>query len=276
MSGRFNTILVPVDFSVNTEVAVVKALELIEGAAAMIHLLHVQRRDVLQEFIKGNANRNQEKVQSKLDELKERIRKLRPDVGISCWLTDSHSIEDAIVQEAERLNVDLIIIGKHSSNSVFTFSKTVLSSQIAADSGIPVLTVKPGSLNGPVKTVVIPVGPTFPWKKLELLDTWRHRPGFHIRLVSYLSHEKDDAHSKESLLNTFRLLKTNWPGSVEYDVLRGNNQAKALLNYCNKVNADMLIVYPGVETKIGGLLNRHISDQLSPDSRTQVLAVQPA
>lgn len=276
MSGRFNTILVPVDFSVNTEVAVGKALELTGDTVAIIHLLHVQRRDLLQEFIKSNANKSREKAQSKLDELREGIREIKPNVQVSSWLTESQSIEDAIVQKAERLGADLIIIGKHSSGSVFAFSKTVLSARIAAASGIPVLTAKPGSLNSPVKTVVIPVGPTFPRKKLELLEAWKQKPGFHIRLVIYLSDEKGDAYSTESLLSTFRLLKTSWPGPVEYDVLRGNNQAKALLNYCNKVNADMLIVYPGVETKTGGLLNKHISDLLPPDSRTQVLAIQPA
>lgn len=275
MSGRFHTILVPADFSVNTEVAVAKALELIENNIAMIHLLHVQRRDILQEFINGNANKAREKAQRKLDELSERIGKKRSNVQVTCWLTNNQSIEDAIVQKAVRLGADLIIIGKHSSNSVLTFSKTVLSARIAAASGIPVLTAKPGSVNSPVKTVVIPVGPTFPRRKLELLDAWKHKPGFHIRLVSYLSHEKDYAYSKESLLNTFRLLRSNWLGPVEYDVLRGSNPAKALLNYCNKVNADILIVHPGVETKAGGLLNRHISDLLSPDSRTQVLAIQP-
>lgn len=276
MSGRFNTILVPVDFSVNTEVAIVKALELTGNTVAIIHLLHVQRRDILRDFINSNTNKVREKAQSKLDELSERIRKIRPDVQVSCWLTDNQSIEDAIVQKAERLGADLIIIGKHSSNSILTFSKTILSAQIAMASGIPVLTAKPGSLNSPVKTVVIPVGTAFPRRKLELLYALKHKPGFHIRLVSWLSHEKNDVSSNESLLNTFRLLKTNWPGPVEYDVLRGHNQAKALLNYCNKVNADMLIVYPGVETKTGGLLNRHISDLLPPDSRTQVLAIQPA
>jgi hypothetical protein len=62
---------------------------------------------------------------------------------------------------------------------------------------------------------------------------------------------------------------------VEYAALYGSNKAKAILKYAEKVNADMLLVYPEVETKIGWL-NTHISDVLPPASKVQVLAVQPA
>lgn len=279
MSARFNTILVPVDFSVNTEVAIAKALELMEEGQSVLHLLHVQRRSwshSLNQYISGRDNDNRKKLQHKLDEFIVRISKIRPDVEVTSWLAEGSSVEAAISQKAMRLGVHLIIIGKHSSGSLFSFPKKVISARIAVATGIPVLTAKPGSLNSAVKTVVLPVGPKFPWKKLELLDAWKNKPGFCIRLVACLNHEEDDEFSKDSLLNTFRLLKSNWPGPVEYDVIRNNNQVKALLSYCNKVNADMLIVYPGVETAQGGLLNRHIADLLPSNSRTQVLAIQPA
>ena len=44
MGYSFKTILVPVDFSVNTEVAVKKALVLADETTT-IHLLHVQKND---------------------------------------------------------------------------------------------------------------------------------------------------------------------------------------------------------------------------------------
>ena len=41
MSGLFKNILIPVDFSVNTEVAVKQAIELACTNGSTIHLLHV-------------------------------------------------------------------------------------------------------------------------------------------------------------------------------------------------------------------------------------------
>ena len=42
MSFSFKTILVPVDFSINTEVAINKAVEVADKDGANIHLLHIR------------------------------------------------------------------------------------------------------------------------------------------------------------------------------------------------------------------------------------------
>ncbi len=43
MAATFDKILIPVDFSLNTEIAVKKAVELVGSDATVIHLLHVVR-----------------------------------------------------------------------------------------------------------------------------------------------------------------------------------------------------------------------------------------
>jgi nucleotide-binding universal stress UspA family protein len=279
MSARFNTILIPVDFTLNTEVAIAKTLGLLEDTRADIHLLHARHASwavrVLRQLNGRDENAYREWAHQRMQHLVERISKVKPEVRVITWTDNVHPVEKAIAAKATRLSPDLLVIGKHSSGWFLPFGRKVIPARIAAATGVPVLTVKPGSLKNPIRTVVIPVGPKFPKKKLELLGAWRDTPGCTIRLVSCLSHDKDDAYSKDSLLNTFRLLKTSWPGSVEYDVLRGNNHAKALLKYCKKVNADMLIVYPGEETNAGVFPARYISDLLPADSRTQILAIQP-
>ncbi|PZR24878.1 MAG: hypothetical protein DI535_20555 [Citrobacter freundii] len=279
MSARFNTILIPVDFTLNTEVAIAKAIGLLEGADATIHLLHVHKQGVfarLMQDLTGDTQSRKKDIRQKLAHLALRMNSVRPGLRVSNLIEDSMTIEQAVIEKARDLSADLVVIGKHSSRFMWPFNRNVISAHVASATGIPVLTVKPGSLKNPIRTVVIPVGPKFPKKKLELLDAWKSKPGFAIRLVSCLGHDKEDAYSKDALLNTFRMLKTTWPGPVEYDVVRGNNQARALLKYCNKVNADMLIVYPGVETNTGLFPARHIADLLPPDSRTQILAIQPA
>ncbi|HET7898016.1 MAG TPA: hypothetical protein VFL47_10110, partial [Flavisolibacter sp.] len=62
---------------------------------------------------------------------------------------------------------------------------------------------------------------------------------------------------------------------VEYAVVHGSNKAKAILQYAEKTGADILLVQPEKETKIGWG-DRHISDVLPRGSKMQVLAVAPA
>jgi len=279
VSARFNTILIPVDFTPNTEVAIAKTLGLVEDAEADIHLLHVHQPGLfarlIQDLTGGMQNGWRNQIERKMEELELKIGRARPQIRVRYWIEQGLGIEQTVAGKASCLGADLVVIGKHASGFVFPVGRKVIPAKIASATGVPVLTVKPGSLENPIRTVVIPVGPKFPKKKLELLDAWKGKPGFTIRLVSCLNHDKDETYSKDSLLNTFQLLKTSWAGTVEYDVVRGNNQAKELLKYCHKVNADMLIVYPGEETKAGVFPSRHISDLLPRNSRTQILAIQP-
>jgi hypothetical protein len=56
--------------------------------------------------------------------------------------------------------------------------------------------------------------------------------------------------------------------------MHGSNRARAILQYAEKNNADILLVYPKKETQLNWW-NGQISDVLPADSKVQVLAVQP-
>ena len=285
MAKRFSTILIPVDFSVNTDIAISKALGLTEKGNCSIHLFHVQRiilpnfLQQLQHYITGSTqhdvNACMNRTSESLSQLKSFIEEVRKDIRVFTWVSFGERVEKAISKKAKRLGADLIVLGKHSHHSTLPFLNTVLPSRLAATSGVPVLTVKPGCLYTEIKTVVIPLGSHFPGSKLEVLEALDKNASLKIRLVVFPDDKKDSSFSKLSLLSTFQTLKSKSANPVNYEVLRGNNRAKALLHYCTQVGADVLIVNPGPETRVGGWGNSHISDLLPANSKTQVLAVNP-
>ncbi len=285
MPNKFNTILVPVDFSINTDIAISKALEISIGNQSNIHLFHVQQVQLtgfmsyLHYFVSGYSARDvikgKERLVAKLLKLKNTIQSLREDIPVSTSVAFGEAVEIAIAKKAFKLHADLIVIGKHSHHSVLPFLNTIVPSRLATASGVPVFTTKPGSLNNEIKTVVITVDKKFPGNKLAILEALR-RKSMNVRLVTFTNGDDDASYSKQTLLNAFRSLKSQSMVPVECEVLQGNNKAKALLKYCNKVGADVLIVNPEVETRVGIFGNLHISDLLPADSKTQVLAVKPA
>jgi hypothetical protein len=94
-----------------------------------------------------------------------------------------------------------------------------------------------------------------------------------VHLVSFMTGENVPVQfSSSALLKLYQWLKDTLHCQVEYTVLHNDNKARAVLLYAEKVNADMLLVNPVSETRIGWM-NRHISDVLSPDSKVQVLTV---
>lgn len=283
MAKQFSTILVPVDFSINTEVAVSRAMELVHDDTSCIHLLHVQRfttanlfqyfNRLLKGYTRQQVNAGMKQCHHKLERIKASILERNDRLQVVTWVVAGEAVEKAIIQKAARINADLIIIGKHS-HSRFSFLNIVVPSRLAHLAGIPVLTAKPGCLNQEIKTVVIPVNMHYPSAKLKMLEALRNE-AMRIRLVVFPDNEHDSQSTKQSLLNTFRALKIQSSNPVSYEILNGHNKARSLLNYCNKVNADILIVHPGPETRIGVWMNSHISDILPTDSRMQVLAVKP-
>ncbi len=281
MASRFTTILVPVDFTINTEVAIVKALELCEGKAAAIHLYYVQKiiypsvahffQYRLAGYSIGEMIAQKELAARELLKWQHYIHAARPDVESFSWVGYGQPVQEAIAEKARKLQANLVIIGKNSHHSWFPFLNTVVPSKLAASTGIPVLTVKPGALNNSIRTIVVPVGNRFPKRKLEVLEALRRKSRFHIRLVTFADNNTG-AFYKEAFLDTYRMIKNNLTGEVDYEVLNGTNKARSLLRYCNKVGADILLVHPESETRIGWW-NKHISDVLPVNSRTQVLAV---
>lgn len=281
MIVSFNRILIPVDFTVNTKVAIQKALALCEGPDSTLHLLHVSEMAStniisLYQYFANYSFTSREfefrALQKKLYEAKQFALTIRPDIQVTTWISQGTSVETEIVKKARKLNADIIVIGKNSHHSWLPFLNTVVPVRIAKKSGITVLTAKPGAINNSIKTVVLPIGDIFPESKVAVINALRKRFRIHIRLVTFLPGHDDLKVIPASLLNTYRMLKNNPSTNVSYDILHGNNKARSILSYCDKVSADLLIVNPGPETKIGWL-NKQMSDVLPIYSKTQILAV---
>jgi nucleotide-binding universal stress UspA family protein len=253
---RFSKILIPVDFTINTEVAIRKGMALCDSSDSSIHLLHV--------LAKKGSSKNQ------LEVLKKLITNTRPDIFVDVWIEEKRSIESSIIKNAVKINADLIVIGKNSHHSFFPFLNTVFPARVAQKTGITVLTVKPGAKDHTIKTVVVPVGEQFRNNKVDVINALRKKFPINICLVTFL--EGDEKVIPASLLNAYRQLKAIPAMNITYQVLAGRNKMKAILSYCEKVNADLLIVNAVSETRVGWL-NQHISDVLPVGSKTQILAV---
>jgi nucleotide-binding universal stress UspA family protein len=271
MQISFNTILVPVDFSRNTGVAIKKALALSEGSDAAIHLLHVSR------ISSGNINRymqymgslfhgkemQENEIRNRMLALVSFIREARRDIDVFSWIIHAYSVERSIIDKAKKIAADLTIIGK-TSYSRLHWLNTVMPDRIAKQGGVEVLTVNPGAIHDQIKTIVVPVEGALSDKKLAIIQALSRKFRVHICLAAWVDGETDQGILPNSLLQAYRLLKTGPLNKISYELLPGHSRVKAILKYCLKVNADLLIVDPGGEPKIWEL-NKYIPDVLHTD-----------
>ncbi len=281
MPFSFKTILVPVDFSINTEVAINKALEVSDKEGATLHLMHVlsdkRPRLVLQNNNKSHdsfVKTAEPSVDQMMTEWKNTIEETNPHITVCCWLQRHTSVQRSIEKKAKRLKADLLVVGKKSNHNWFPFLNTVVPHNLAKTTGCAVLTVKPGSLHTKIKTLVVPVTEDIPKHKMQTIAALCKTTRLKVHLVSFMNeHNVPVQFSSSALLKLYQWLKETLHCQVEYTVLHHDNKARAVLLYAEKVNADLLLVNPVSETRIGWM-NKHISDVLSPDSKVQVLTVR--
>jgi nucleotide-binding universal stress UspA family protein len=272
MAAAFDKILIPVDFSLNTEIAVKKAMALIGTGPAVIHLLHVIRPGgkAVGQFRSWMAEKD-------LLEWKGNIRKEHPELTVKVHILRGHSVQGTIIECARMLNPDLIIIGKHNSRQRFTFFRRLSPDVLAKKSNCPVLTAKPGSIDSRTRIIVLLIRDFLPERKLEwaVLLAKKYRAQVHLLAI------RDDTSPKEGLLSqvflkAYHHLREKLHHPIEYSAITRHHPARAALNYAELIMADMILVNPETESGMSSLTGfRHISDLLTRDSKIQVLDVEP-
>lgn len=264
MAISFKNVLIPVDFTLNTEIAVKRALGLIGGDDTVLHLLHVVRP--------GRQADNRF-----MDKWFPIIHELQRDNRVETHILKGRSVQRMIIECAGMLKPDLIIIGKQNARRQWSFLPGVSPARIARKSNAPVLTVKPGSAGSRTKVIVIPVRDFLPERKLEwaVLLAKRYKAQIHLLAIHDEPQPKDWA-LPQVFLKAYHQLREQLHHPIEYASSGRLSPAKATLNYAELIMADMILVNPESESGVPGLGgSRHISDLLGKDSKIQVLDVEP-
>ncbi|OLY91427.1 Nucleotide-binding universal stress protein, UspA family [Cnuella takakiae] len=269
MKFAFNNILVPVDFTINTEVAVAKALALADTEGGLLHLLHVRKNKV---GIAAPVKENE--LAATLEQWQHELETYQPGLRVRWWIAHADSITSGIVHHAVSHGCDLVVVGKNRKDHWFRFTDTIVPRRVAAQTGIPVLTARPGALQTKVRTIVVPVSETLPLSKMAALSLLCTRMHPTIHLVAFGTNAAVSTENAASLLQVYQWVRSHLRCPVEYALLDGSLRSRSLLRYTQKVDADLLLVYPEQETRVD-IWNRHISDVLPAQSKVQVLALQP-
>ncbi len=281
MSILLSNILVPVDFSVNTEVAVKKAIELVQSPGAVIHLLHVSSpQHVWNHILSRNGRsyidkeKNDSEALRKLKGWKIAIELTIPPTTVKICMLEG-TVHAKIIQVAVQIKAQLIIIAKKRSPDFFGLSRSVYPNRLAKSSSCPVLTIRRGSMQNKIKTIVVPVRSFIPYRKIELAMEFAKRDRAKIHVVTLQSKMVSWNTDRNYLLETYRLLKSRLTNAVEYHVLNGTNLPRATLDYAKHIGADMILVNPFSETKITVFTGKHMNDLLLASSKLQILSVEP-
>jgi nucleotide-binding universal stress UspA family protein len=263
MQSTVNNILIPIDFSINTEVAITKTLQLFGSYPVHIHLLHIVKSKPT--FAVGMAN------MVKLDALKINMLNEAPSLNVTYESCTGRSIQNKIIAKAKN-GFDLIIIGKNNSHPYLQFLTTVNADKLSTVSNVPVLTAKPGALHHNGKTIVVPVKNALSLYKMNILEALCRNSNVRVYLLACNKTAHPDENTTSSLIQIYQWIKSSFHCHVEYASIISKGGGRAILNFAQMINADILLLQAEVETKIY-TLNIHIQDIIPSGSKLQIFSI---
>ncbi len=133
---RITSILVPTDFSENSQIAFDVAYDLAGQIGAKVYLLHIQDENTLRTAVKEDLFRSnstdQQLKQSVKDLIAQRFSEMtaglkRLDVVVECLSRRGYP-KTAIVRFAKEINADLIVIGMRGITAMSMLTSVALGS----------------------------------------------------------------------------------------------------------------------------------------------------
>lgn len=267
-----NSILIPVDFSQKTDIAIKKAAGFSKWDETELHLLHVVKA--------GHGPKHSFKlweVEKQFFLLQEKIKEQYPEANVKTHILQGHSVQRMILECVRLLRPALIIIGKADPPGRWSLFTGISPDAIAKKSNCPVLTVKPGSAESRTRVIVLPVCDFVPERKLEwaMLLARMFRAKVHLLAIPN-PNAVSEWPLPQVFLRAYDVLRANLHQPVEYCLTDEQDTAKATLNYAEEIMADLILVNPVTESGTAGITGyRHLSDLLRKDSMIQVLDVEP-
>jgi nucleotide-binding universal stress UspA family protein len=278
-----NKILIPTDFSETAELAVDHAVHMAKLSGAEIILLHVYETLLytsgidysLMSVTAEYESAIQKSSEDKLEEQGQRIRNLS-GVKVSTRLELGRAYS-TVVDVAEELNVDIIIMGTHGVSGFQEFFIGSNAYRVVTSSPCPVLTVQTHATKLGFDNIVLPIDDSFASRQkvnyaIEMAR--KYNATIHVAGLMLDSDEDFVRKFKIKIEQTEEYLKNH---NVKFTIklLYGDNLADMAMDYGRDINADLIMIMTEQESDIKGIFMGPYAQQVVNHSKIPVISIRP-
>ena len=270
-------ILVPVDFSKESESICLKAGAIAKLFKSELYLIHVVENNGTHFMVVPEAkdsslpvNEIEEVAEDLLGNLSESIKN---STGIDAdTFVSEGSIEDEIFKYSNENEIDLIIMGTHGISGYKEFLMGSNAQRVVTLSDIPVLTMGKGISSKGFKSILLPFDDSMHSReKLNIAAEFAELFGSEIHILE-LPETKNESELKEFRvkMETVEQLLKEKKIPFKTKIISEDNVAKAALDYADKQGCDLIVINTGHESKLKGVFTQHIINH----SKIPVLSVK--
>lgn len=279
MSFTIKRILTPVDFSETSQQALDHAIFMAKIFNARLYFAHILEpmsyQFEMNEMLSIN-DKIKKLAYDKLDELATFIHAehgiYKPEIMIESGNTSSQ-----IVDVADRIKPDIIVMGTHGVTGVTEFFMGSNAYKVVTQAACPVLTVQKHATRKGFKNIVLPIDDSHTSRqKVKHAVEFAKRYGSIIHVVGLMIEEDAGLLHKIELMvkqvNEY-IDRNNIPNKSK--IIVGDNIAKVTMKYANDVDADLVIIMTDQEENLTSYIIGPIAQQIVNHSHVPVLSITP-
>ncbi len=263
MQKLFSKILLPVLFNRNTRWASDKAIQIANKFGCDVHLLHAHTMPLPVTSV----------LETEMNELAGYVRQKLNDgllvttsVCSGGWQT---ALKDAVIAE----HIDLVMIPRSHRKLRTSLIRKISINQLSQQTNCPVMTIPRRFNVSQLHNIVVPVNDLLPVNKLKLATYVSLETNGCIYLMGC---DENVLMSNEGyLVKAFQLLNGLGPLKVQCAYREDPDMANSALNYAKDIQAGLIVVNPGQESRLRGWWNRLSGKWLCSESDIPVLTVAP-
>ncbi len=280
MQKLFNKILVPVDFSKKSKRAVSKAVEIATWYNCSIQLLYVinisafnNTQPIPHPKLTFDFNADKDWIECELKKICKEVTDTSKTLLDIHYTITTGSWNESIIEFVNENAFDLVVIGQ--DESFFKKRKMKLKpDRIAIRTAVPVITVPENKGLIRLCSILIPVTDFLPVRKLMYAIYMASNNETTIKLLGI-----ENEHTKEKMdyyiKKAYSLVREHCNVNIELEVVKADNIADAVNHFAMARTADLIILNPGVETKMPGFFSKILGNVIQKYSIPPVLTVSP-
>ena len=277
-----NKIVVPIDFSEQSLIALGQSYNLAKEYDAELLLLHVVEEGGWTNLVSSKQiNEIKKDLQKKLDKLADDTSK-KHKIPADTMIAKGKAYEK-IIEVADMVNAIMIIMGCNSRKKLKKFFIGSNALRVVRESNCPVITIKGKHHNLGCKNIVLP---------LDLTKETRDKVQKAIEIAK-LGTYKATIHAVSVMQSTDEFLVTRLTAQMEQvkNYIRNNdvectaeiikkkkedeNLAQCVLSYAKKVEGDLIIIMTQQETNFTRLFIGSTAQEIVNNSEIPVLSIIP-
>jgi nucleotide-binding universal stress UspA family protein len=270
-------IIVPVDFSKNSELALKAAALLAKKYNSTLYVLHML--DLQEVSLNESESFQQEKTMFFLKLAQKRFKNfLKKDYLENIEvkpLIKHYKVFSEINEIAKEVDADLIVMGSHGASGLKEFFIGSNTEKVVRYATVPVFVIKNELINTEFKDVVVATDfsfesiPTFK-NVLKTLDVLNARK--HIIYVNLPNEKFKTTFEMEEMANNFYTeLEGNADRIISTSFVCDNSIEKGILNFSNAVGADLITVITHGRKGLSHIFTGSIAEDITNHSALPIM-----